>query len=45
MSTVVGRDIKRNLENQISIIETKSGSTSLANEIQIFFVIFIKEIT
>jgi len=31
------RDAKRNPENRISVLETKSGSTSSANEIRIYF--------
>jgi len=38
------RDVKRYPENRISVLETKSGSTPLANEIQIFS-IFIKDST
>jgi len=39
-------EVKRNLENRISVLETKSGSTPLANEIKIYvFFIFVKEIT
>jgi len=30
------RDVKRNPENRISVVETKSGSTYLANEIRIY---------
>ena len=30
------RDVKRNPENWISVLETKSGSTPSANEIQIY---------
>jgi len=30
------RDVKQNPETRISVLETKSGSTSLANEIRIY---------
>jgi len=33
----MSRDVKQNAENQISVLETKSGSTSSANEIRIFY--------
>jgi len=40
------RDVKRNPENRILVLETKSGSRSWANEIRIFVVVnFVKEIT
>jgi len=38
-------NVKQNLENWISVLETKSGSTSSANEIRIYFLNFVKEIT
>jgi len=46
MNNIKQEHVKRNPENRISIVETKSGSTSLANEIQIsFFANFCQEIT
>jgi len=30
------RDVKQNAENRISVVETKSGSTSLVTEIRIY---------
>jgi len=42
----VFRDIKQSPDNQILVVETKSGFTFLANEIRINFVaMFVKEIT
>ena len=38
------RDVKQGLENRISTLEMKSGSTNSANEI-LFFFIFVKEMT
>jgi len=43
-AAILIRDIKQNPENRISVLETKSGSTSSANEIEIFFT-FVKKIT
>jgi len=37
-------DVKRNPENWISLVETKSGVTSLPNEIRFSFH-YVKEIT
>ena len=31
------RDAKQNLESRVSVLETKSGSTSSANKIRIYF--------
>jgi len=43
LDSVSCRDDKRNPENRISIIETKSDFTCLTNEIRIFF-IFVKKL-
>src|SRR6218665_1494991 len=45
VGSVSDRDVKRNTENRISVLEIKSGSTLSANEIRIYlFLIFVKDI-
>lgn len=40
-SCVVVREVERNPEYRISVLETKSGSTPLANVIQIYLFLFL----
>ena len=45
VGSVSDRDVKRNTENRISVLEMKSGSTLSANEIRIYLLlIFPKDI-